>query len=153
MRRLAVPALLMLTAWLVFVSWMNPHVLDPRRIGWLIDGQDRGQAWLGFYAYQWGGWPGMRQHLLLAPEGAPLLLTDSLPLVSWLAAPVLPLGWQFAGWWLLLCVVLQIAFAWALLDRAPGPVPRLLGTVLLGALPMFFARAPHLSLCAQWLIL
>lgn len=153
MRRLGIAALLLLTSGLVFLAWMKPHVLDPRRVGWLLDGQDRGQAWLGFYAYQQGGWPGMRQHLLLAPEGAPLLLTDSLPLVSWLLAPILPLGWQWAGWWLLLCVVLQLSFAWALLDRASGLVPRLIGTVLLGALPMFFARAPHLSLCAQWLIL
>lgn len=154
MRRLIDPLLLLLTAGLVFLSWMHPQVLDPRRIGWLLDGQDRGQAWLGFYAYQQGGdWPGFRQHLLLAPEGTPLLLTDSVPLLCWIAAPLVPLGWQVAGWWLLLCVVLQLSFAWALLDRAPGRVPRLIGTLLLGALPMFFARAPHHSLCAQWLIL
>jgi len=153
MRALVTPVLLLVTAGLVFLAWMNPHVLDPRRVGWLLDGQDRGQSWLGCYAYQYGGWPGMRQQLLLAPEGTPLLLTDSLPLLCWIAAPLMPLGWQALGWWYLLCVVLQIGFAWALLDRAPGRAPRLIGAVLLGALPVFFARAQHPSLCAQWLIL
>jgi len=163
MRRVA-PHLLPVAAVLalgvgLFASWMHPSVLDPTNRGWLLLGDDRGQGAIGTAAYlrASGDWPGLRQPLLSAPEGLPLLFTDSIPLIGFIVRPfVAPsaTGLQFVGIWYLLCALLQATFAWLLVRRhARDPLAALIGTALLAAMPMFLARYPHASLCAQWLIL
>lgn len=157
MRVLVTTAVLILTAAVLFAAWMHPAVLDPRNIGWLLDGHDRGQSAIGLAAYLAGGaWPLLHNPLLLAPEGTSLLLTDSIPLLGLLLGPFADslAGMQFVGLWLFACVVLQLLFAWALVrPHAPDALGAWLGAVLLAAMPMLFNRYGHASLCAQWLIL
>ncbi len=158
MRLVSTFALLLATAAALFAAWMHPQIIDPRNIGWLLDGNDRGQSAIGLAAYLAGGaWPSLHNPMLLAPDGTSLLLTDSIPLLGLLLGPFagwLPPGAQFVGPWLAICVVLQVVFAWALVrPQAPDGLAAWFGTVLLAAMPMLFNRYGHASLCAQWLIL
>lgn len=142
----------------IFAAWMHLAVLDPRNVGWLLDGEDRGQSAIGLAAYlRAGHWPSLHQPLLAAPEGMTLLFTDSIPLLGLLLGPVaalLPGPLQFIGPWYLACVLLQVAFAWALVRRhAPDEASAFLATALLAFSPVLFNRYGHASLCAQWLIL
>jgi hypothetical protein len=140
----------------MFVAWMHPSVLDPSNAGWLLDGQDHGQNSLGLVAYlRAGSWPSLHDPLLMAPEGLPLALTDSNPLLALILKPLgLPVGWQFAGMWLLACVLLQVFFARALVGRyVADPLAAFIGTALLAFSPVLIARYGHINLCAQWLIL
>ena len=158
MKRLPLLSLLLATSVLLYAAWMPLATLDPRNVGWLLDGHDHGQSAIGLAAYlAGGGWPPFHIALLSAPEGTSLLLTDSIPLLGLLLGPfagVLPPGLQCVGPWLFACLVLQLLFAWALVrPHAPDLPTAWFGTVLLAALPMLFNRYPHASLCAQWLIL
>ncbi|WP_375398338.1 DUF6311 domain-containing protein [uncultured Sphingomonas sp.] len=151
-RQLSLAAL----AAVIFVAWMHPAILDVRNVGWLLDGSDRGQTAIGLAAYLRGGsWPALHNPLLLAPEGLPLSLTDSNPLLGLLCRPLgLPADWQVIGWWLLVCVVLQVAFANALLRRhVADPLALFLGTALVSFSPTLIARYGHVNLCAHWTIL
>lgn len=153
------PAFALIAA-LLFAAWMPIGVLDPRAVGWLLGGGDRGQNSLGLAAYLRGGgpWPSLDNPLLMAPNGISVALTDSNPLVALLLRPfagwLLPAGWQYAGCWLAACIILQVGFASALIRRfVPTRSAALIGTVLLAASPTLFARYGHLNLCAHWLIL
>lgn len=140
----------------VFGGWMHPAVLDPGNVGWLLDGNDRGASAIGTAAYlRAGSWPLLRQPLLSYPQGLSLLFTDSVPLIGWLLHPFAGGAMrQFVGIWYLACVVLQAAFAWALVGRhARDPLVRWLGAALLTFVPVLLNRYGHPSLCAQWLIL
>lgn len=157
MQRLPTLIVLIVTAVALFAAWMHPGVLDPRNVGWLLDGHDRGQSAIGLAAYlAGGGWPSLHNPLLSAPEGTSLLLTDSIPLLGLLLGPFAGAlsGMQFIGAWVFACVLLQVVFAWALVrPHAPDLPSAWFGAVLLAAMPMLFNRFGHASLCAQWLIL
>ena len=157
MRRVLTLIVLIATASALFAAWMHPRVIDPRNIGWLLDGHDRGQSAIGLAAYLVGGaWPTLHNPLLSAPEGTSLLMTDSIPLLGLLLGPCATwlAGLQFVGAWLFACMVLQLLFAWALVrPHTSDALSAWFGAVLLAAMPMLFNRFGHASLCAQWLIL
>lgn len=143
----------------VFFAWQNPSVLNPTRIAWLLDGNDHGQAAIGMAAYLRAPppWPSLHSTMLMAPDGIPLSLTDGNPALGLLLRPfasVLPVGIQYIGLWLFLCILLHTAIAAALVRRfLPGPVATWIGAALLTLMPVLLARFGHVNLCAQWLIL
>ncbi|MDB5674956.1 MAG: hypothetical protein JWM65_1938 [Sphingomonas bacterium] len=143
----------------LFLAWMNPGILNPTRVAWLLDGNDHGASAIGMAAYLRAppAWPSLYSHLLMAPEGIPLALTDGNPLLGLLLRPfasVLPVGVQYVGWWLLACILLHTGFAAALLRRfTPNPIACWIGTALLTLMPVLLARFGHVNLCAQWVIL
>ncbi|WP_425230612.1 DUF6311 domain-containing protein [Sphingomonas sp.] len=149
-------AVLLLGA-LVFCAWMHPLVLWPTNFGWLLTGEDRGQAAIGLLAYLRAGGPGLREPLLSAPEGTALLFTDSIPLLGILFRPLaawLPRAVQFIGAWYLACCLLQAGFAALLVRRVTRePVAWWCGAALLTLFPVLLNRYGHASLCAQWLLL
>lgn len=159
MRRFAASAPFVVLPLALFAAFFDWAILDIGNAGWLIRGTDDGENALGLHA--WLHDPAatlsLRTGLLNHPTGVPLLFTDSNPLVGLLAKPfaaILPADAQFVGPWYLLCLMLQVVFAWALLRRhAPGVVALWLGTALLAALPTLFARYVHANLFAHWLIL
>lgn len=139
----------------IFFPW---SILDPGHVAWLLRGGDNGENALGLHAWLHDPAPGwLRTTLLGAPEGTPLLFTDSNPLLSLIGyalRPLLPADAQLIGPWLLACLTLQILFAWLLLrDHAPGRIALWCGVVLLAALPTLFNRHVHANLMAHWLIL
>lgn len=142
----------------LFLALFHPATLDIGNAGWLIRGNDNGENALGMHAWLQDPAPGiLRTHLLNAPEGTPLLFTDSNPLIGLVLkpiAPLLPENAQVVGLWLLLCLGLHVFFAHALLRRfAPSPLALWCGVALLSALPTLFNRYPHVNLFAHWVIL
>lgn len=96
------------------------------------------------------------------PEGGNLLLGDALPLVAlpmkawyrWLQDPasVPPI---YTGFWVALCLVLQMIAGWCLLS-AMGmrrPLQLIAGLILLCWMPMLFLRFGHASLMAHFILL
>ena len=156
MRRVASPLSAVALGILVFAAWMHSAVLWPGNVGWLLTGDDRGQAAIGLLAYLNTGGPGLREPLLSAPEGMTLLFTDSVPLLGIMLKPFAPwLGAvQFVGVWYLACCLLQAGFAALLVRRsAVEPLAGWLGAALLAFFPALLNRYGHASLCAQWLLL
>lgn len=143
----------------LFLAWMNPAILNPTRVAWLLDGNDHGASAIGIAAYLRAppAWPSLHAKLLMAPDGMPLALVDGNPLLGLLLRPfasVLPPGLQYVGLWLLACILLHTAFAAALLRRfTPNPLACWIGTALLTLMPVLLARFGHVNLCAQWVIL
>lgn len=143
----------------LFFALFHPATLEIGNVGWLIRGSDNGENALGTHAYlhdPHAGWSA-RTGLLNAPDGVPVLFTDSNPLVTLAAKPMaslLPADTQLVGPWLLLCLFLQILFAWLLLRRyAPDAVSLWCGVALLAAPPTLMNRYIHANLFAHWLIL
>lgn len=149
-----------LIGFLLYASWIDLAVLDPRNVGWLLNGNDQGQNTMGLVAYLRAAppWPSLHDPLLMAPEGLGVALTDSNPLLAILLRPfagwLLPDGWQYTGLWLLACFLLQAGFARALLKPfAHDALSLMVGTALLAGAPVLLARYGHMNLCAQWVIL
>lgn len=159
MRRAVSPSLLVAIPVALFVALFHPATLDIGNAGWLIRGTDNGENALGLHAYLQDAAAGMslRTALLGAPEGVPILFTDSNPLLGIILKPfaaLLPADAQFVGPWLLLCLALQTLFAWQLLRRfAPGQTALWAGVLLMTALPSLLNRFVHANLFAHWLIL
>jgi Family of unknown function (DUF6311) len=142
----------------LFSAFFHWQILDISNVAWLLRGTDNGENALGLHAWLHDPAPGfLHTTLLNAPEGTGLLFTDSNPLLSTMVFPfrgLLPADAQVIGWWLLLCLFLQLFFAWQLLRRhAPNDVALWCGVLLLAALPSLFNRYVHVNLMAHWLIL
>lgn len=145
-------------ALMLFSAFFHWQILDISNVAWLLRGTDNGENALGLHAWLHDPAPAfLRTTLLNAPEGTGLLFTDSNPLLSALAFPfrgLLPADAQVIGWWLLVCLFLQLFFAWKLLCRhAPNELALWCGVILLAALPTLFNRIVHVNLMAHWLIL
>ena len=157
-RRL-VPILLVALPLLAFLAFLNPATLEVGNAGWLIRGTDNGENALGAHAYWHDTAAGasLKTTLLNAPEGVPVLYTDSNPLVTLAVKPfaaLLPSDAQVVGPILLLTLILQVIFAWLLLRRyAPGPMALWAGVALLAFPPTLANRLVHVNLMAHWTIL
>jgi hypothetical protein len=162
MRRFVNPALLLLLPLAFFLSFFHPAILCINNPGWLLHGSDHadnGEGALGSHAYWHDSLAGLslRTTLLNAPEGVPVLYTDSNPLVTLAAKPfatLLPADAQLVGPCILLSLILQAVFAWLLLRRhAPGPLALWAGVALLAYPPTLANRFLHFNLMAHWTIL
>ena len=157
--RLTTPALLLLLPACFFLALFHPSILQTDNAGWLIRGTDNGENALGAHAY----WhdkmasSSLKTALLNAPEGVPVLYTDSNPFVTLAAKPferLLPADAQLVGPFILFCLVLQAIFAWLLLRRhAPGAVALWAGVALLAFPPTLANRYIHANLMAHWTVL
>ncbi len=164
---------------LAFFFVTGGGILRPTNLGWLMGG-DPGMDLLGWMFFRdtpfWqqpigANWPfGMEL-------GSALIYTDSLLLLAFpfkLFSGLLPPNFQYFGFWILICFILQAIFAWKLLGKPSSgtgilPVlqtdepeafrPTELGVKALATL--FFLLAPsflwrmqwHMMLAAHWLIL
>lgn len=133
--------------------------LDPAAVQWLLI-SDRGQAFLGWhmarhaehpFALALGSIPDY-----VAPHGASLALTDSVPWFSLLLlplSPLLPPVFQYTGIWLVLCYGLLALFSFRLLLRlSSDPITSFVATMLVVVNPVLLFRRMHPSLCAHWMI-
>ncbi|GAA0670870.1 DUF6311 domain-containing protein [Sphingomonas insulae] len=159
MRRAATPVLLLVIPVLLFLAFFHAATLDIGNPGWLIRASDNGENALGAHAYWHDPAAGasLTTHLLNAPDGVPVLYTDSNPLLTLMAKPfarLLPDDAQLVGPFTLLNLILQALFAWLLLRRhAPGAVALWVGVVLLAFPPTLANRFVHVNLMAHWTIL
>ncbi|MBY0583694.1 MAG: hypothetical protein K2P68_12360 [Sphingomonas sp.] len=159
MHRIVTPALLILLPLSFFLAFFHWETLQVDNPGWLLRGTDNGENALGSHAYWHDPAAGMslRTTMLDAPDGVPVLYTDSNPLVTLLAKPLakmLPVDAQLVGSIILINLIFQAFFAWLLLRRhAPGPVALWAGVVLLAFPPTLANRFMHVNLMAHWMIL
>lgn len=158
-RRFLTPLCLLLLPIVFFLGFFHWQILDIGNAGWLLRGTDNGENALGAHAYWHDPSAGiaLRTQLLNAPEGVPVLYTDSNPIVALLAKPftaLLPPDAQLVGPFILLSLILQALFAWLLLRRhAPGPMALWAGVALLAFPPTLANRFMHANLMAHWTIL
>ncbi|WP_347904603.1 DUF6311 domain-containing protein [Pseudomonas purpurea] len=144
---------------LAFFMVIGPRVLDPQNIAWLENG-DPATHYLGWAFFRQSPWT---FPLGLNPSygmelGNAIIFSDSNPLLALLFKPFaawLPQPFQYFGFWLLACFVMQAWFAWKLLGLVTDSIVlRMLGIGLfLFSPPMMLRMGAHLSLAGHFLIL
>lgn len=146
-----------------FLLVIGPAPLDPTNIAWLAD-HDAATNYLGWAFYRaapWA-WPIAANPAYGMDIAGSVMMADANPLLAMLFKlldPILPQPFQYFGWWLLGCFVLQALFARAIAVRIGADERQRPAIVLLFLFaPCFLARAVmpaifHLTLCGQWLIL
>lgn len=151
--------LAVLAGCIVFSLLIDPAVLDPLRIGWLVHG-DTAQSYLGWLSFRQEPWSlplgatprmGMEQASSIVYSDSIPLLVISLKLIQrWL-----PVNFQYAGLWLCACYALQGYFSCRLLALFTLRKSVLVTGVLLFLLsPIMLLRAQsHLALTAHWIVL
>jgi hypothetical protein len=100
-----------------FFFFIGPTVLNPTNVRWLLIG-DTAQNYLGWQFFR-------RTPLLQWPLGSnpdfgvgfasSIVFNDLIPGLALLfkpLSPLLPREFQYFGWWLLTCFILQAVFAW-----------------------------------------
>ncbi|KAE9649396.1 DUF6311 domain-containing protein [Pseudomonas sp. PB106] len=144
---------------LAFFYVIGPQALDPQNIAWLEQG-DPATHYLGWEFFRHSPWT---FPLGLNPSyglelGSSIIFSDSNPLLALVFKPFnawLPQTFQYFGFWLLACFILQAWFAWKLIGlMTRNPLIRLLGCgLLVFSPPMFLRMGAHLSLAGHFLIL
>lgn len=155
----AIPVLLGISAFLAIVG---RRVLYPTNIAWLGYGDPATYylGWLSFRTSDWSFPIGLNPRYGLE-LGNSIVYSDSNPLLALLFKPfdaLLPDPFQYFGFWLLLCFLLQAWFAWKLVGLIDANIfVRIFGTTLfLFAPPMLWRLHNfngHLNLAGHFLIL
>ena len=154
--RTSLPVLLGCVAFLVVVG---PNVLNPRNIAWLGQG-DPATHYLGWEFFRHSDWSfpiGLNPNYGLELSNA-IIFSDSNPLLAFLFKPfssILPEPFQYFGFWLLTCFILQTWFGWKLVGLiSQHPIIKLLGAGLfVFSPPMLIRVSGHLSLSGHFIIL
>jgi len=147
---------------LAFLYFANWRFLNFRNIGWLFSGAntDKAQAYLGWEFYRQSPWtlPLGRSEGFGLLKSNSITYSDSIPLFA------IPLklfskyyvdSFQYFGFWLLLCFILQSLFT-ALIVRQFSENFLLITSscCLMVTIPFFLQRTPiHLALSGHFLIL
>lgn len=143
----------------LFCLTFGTGILDPREFGWMIHG-DSAQHYLGWAFFRSSSW-----HWPLGfidnfgyPFSTTITFTDSIPLVALplkVFSDFLPLDFNYFGWWMAGCAMLNAVFTAAILRTQGLPLlPTLTGAAFFAIAPCLLLRAyGHESLMAQWLIL
>lgn len=145
---------------LLFFLVFDPRLLDPSYFRWLLWLPDPATQFLGWHFFRLENWhlpPGAATNYGM-DMGSSIVFTDSIPLAALLfklARAALPDNFQYFGWWMLACYVLQASFAWLLSGTATRlVVPRLAITAMFVLSPLLPDRAiGHYALMAHWLVL
>ncbi len=135
------------------------RTLHPSNIAWLANG-DPAQHYLGWEFFRSSSWslpPGTNPDYGLELSSS-IVYSDSLPLLALLLKPfsgVLPQPFQYFGYWILLCFLLQGILSWQICRKlAFSPKVRILAVGLAILTPSFLWRLHgHFSLMGHWLIL
>src|SRR5262245_2169292 len=145
---------------IVFFMMYGCKILEPTFVEWTLSGPDPAQHFLGWHFFRSEPWtfPLGTIKSYVYPEGTSLVYTDSIPLLAIplkLVSAFLPPLFQFKGFWLLLCYLLQGYFAALLVSRILNhSIMNLLATLFFLLSPVLVARSYyHEALSAHWIIL
>jgi hypothetical protein len=143
-------------AFFVLIGWQT---LIPTNIGWLnfADRAMHNLGWMFFRQAPWGMPPGMNPKLGLELANS-IGLVDGLPLFALpakLLSPWLPHPFQYWGDWLLISIVLQAVFAYAVArEMQAGRLVSLCAAAFAVITPAYMFRVEmHLALSGHWTIL
>ena len=159
MRRIGGHALPIVFGIAAFLLVVGPRPLYPTNIAWLGHG-DPATHYLGWYFFRNADWLfpiGLNPNYGIELGNA-ILFSDSNPLLAFLFKPFrawLPETFQYFGFWLLLCFVLQAWFGWKLAGlMSDSALQRLLiAGLLVFAPPMLWRLHGHISLTGHFLVL
>jgi hypothetical protein len=139
--------------------WVDPAILNPTDVDWLLVNTDRGVNYLGWAFFRdtpWM-WPlGLNPRYGLELSSS-IVYSDSIPLLALpfkVLSGVLPRPFQYLGLWTLICAVLQGVFGYLLARRLGGSIAAaLVACAFCVAAPALVARSGHLALTAHWTLL
>ena len=146
----------------IFVCMGGLYILPPDRIDWIMAAfLDPQQCYLGWEFFRhtplWqfpiGANPALGMDI-----ASSIVFTDSIPLLAVLFKPFSPLlsdTFQYFGFWLMLCFVLQYFFAHKLISYFTADTYiQIIGACFFVLAPAFLARTGiHLALSGHWLVL
>jgi hypothetical protein len=152
----AIPAVLGVLA---FFGVTGGRLLAPRNIAWLGNG-DPATYFIGWHYFRntpWG-FPLGANPRYGAELGSAIAYADILPLFAFpfkLVTRWLPDTFQYFGFWILCCFVLQACFAWLLVGLlTEARFARSCGSALFVFAPPFLWRlSGHYQMLGQWLVL
>lgn len=145
-----------------FLAVVGPRVLDVTNIRWLAPPgtSDPITHYLGWEFFRRGPWtwpPGLNPTYGLEFSSS-IVFSDSVPIIAIplkLLSPLLPDVFQYTGWWILACFLLQAWFAVRIagLFSKDAVVKLALAVLLSFAPPMLWRLSVHYSLVAHWIVL
>jgi len=114
-------------------------------------------AWINFRNDIWHYPPGLFGNYSY-PNISSIANTGAIPLLAIPAkilSPILPETFQYHGFWLMICWILQGVFAYLLLDRLNRNkhLPNIIGACFFILAAPFLDRIVHMNLCGQWIVL
>ena len=142
-------------AWFLYLG--NGPTLKPTFITWLWRDDWAAYYWgFSFFRNAPWAWPLGNVPNLFYPLGTSVGFTDANPWLSVLfklLSPILPRDFQFFGFWLLLCFLLQAWFG-AQIGRAltRDPVRIALAGALFATTPVLPLRVRHIALCGLFFV-
>lgn len=144
---------------LIFVASHGLTPLNPCDITWFSDGDAFANylGWAHFRNSPWSFPPGMNYNYGLE-LGNSIVFTDSNPPLAIffkLLSPWLPHHFQYLGWWLCFCFMLQCFFGWKILSLyTTSTLTKILGSCLFCfSFPFIQRAAGHFTLAGHFLVL
>ena len=150
----------------VFLLKFTPHVLNPTHYDWLMSYADCPTEYVSWQFYRNTAWHFPVIGTLEGydyPTVTGIGLTGAIPLLAIpfkILSPLLPVDFQYFGYWFLACYVLQAVFSVRLLrgvssvyDLNLSTLELVLGSLFFVLSPALLTRTGHMNLCGQWLIL
>ena len=145
---------------IIFICIYGIRILNPFYDAWLLQGRDLTQHYLGSLFFRASSWqfPLGNMNRICYPGDVSVVYTDSIPIVAIfikLFRGVLPLHFQYFGWWGILCFGLQGYFAARLLSRwIKDDIYVWICCIFYIISPIFLYRMfMHTALASEWLIL
>lgn len=144
-----------------FFVWLGyARTLDPTDLGWMWheDPFTHAMGWEQFRNAPLLQYPITRNELYGLEWSSSVVFTDSIPIVALVLRPfsaLLPVPFQYLGWWVLLCLVLQAYFAARLvLLRSDSLRDAALGAVFFVTAPVLLERLGlQTAVGSHWLLL
>ncbi len=158
--RFADPLLALFVGGAAFLAIVGPQVLDVTNMLWLAQTGDGFTHYLGWEFFRRSPWawpPGLNPDYGLQFSSS-IIFSDSVPLLALLLkpfSPFLPGIFQYTGWWILACFVLQayLTVRIAGLFTRSAVIKLALAVLLSFAPPMLWRLSIHYSLVPHWIIL
>jgi hypothetical protein len=143
-----------------FLAIVGPQVLDVTNILWLASTGDSFTHYLGWEFFRRAPWtwpPGLNPDYGLQFSSS-IVFSDSVPILALVLKPfsgLMPAVFQYTGWWIFICFLLQAYFATRLagLFTRDAVVKLALAILLTFAPPMLWRLSVHFSLIPHWIIL
>lgn len=146
----------------IFACMGGLHILPPSSIDWIMsaffDPQTSYLGWEFFRHTPLWQFPIGANPALGLDISSSIVFTDSIPLLAVLFKPFSPLlgdVFQYLGFWLMLCYVLQYFFAYKLISYFnPDTFIQIIGAFFFVLAPAFLIRTGiHMALSGHWLVL
>ncbi|WP_282939482.1 DUF6311 domain-containing protein [Paenibacillus sp. RC67] len=145
---------------LYFLAVLGSHILNYTYIDWLLLKEDPAQHYIGWQFFRNEPWsiPFGKIESFGYPLNTSIFYTDSVPLLAFIFKtlnPVLPPTFQYMGYWMLICYILQGFFGLMLIRKITHNTSvQILAAMFFVISPIMLWRAyGHEALMGHWVIL